>query len=138
MQSEYNIFQNGFDQDLVDKVKKEVTSFWGWGTFDKGIISGRVDKERTFEKDDCRSWAPWWKKSNKNQKIELMEKIFNKIESKDGVSLALAHAELSELKVKPIVGVKSLEQLNGVQRSYQKLGTVFPRYHQIMEEFFHD
>lgn len=136
LQSEFNIFNNGFDQELTNKVQSDVSSFWGWGTFDKGIISGSVTKDRTFEKNDCRSWAPWWKKSNKNEKIEIMEKILNKMQLSDGVSLALSHAAMSDLKVKPILGLKSLNHLNGVKAAYKELEDFFPLYQQIMNEFF--
>lgn len=42
----------------------------GWGSFDKGILSGRVELDRKFDASDCRSWAPWWKKGNWKEKVQ--------------------------------------------------------------------
>ena len=36
----------------------------GWGTLGKGLLTGRVYKGRQFDKEDARSWAPWWKNMN--------------------------------------------------------------------------
>ena len=56
-----------------------------WGSFfDKGIASGRVTLEREFDNVDCRSWAPWWKKSNKDEKIDFINSLKNKIKDVDG------------------------------------------------------
>jgi aryl-alcohol dehydrogenase-like predicted oxidoreductase len=71
LQSEMNLFnQEPFDR-LGSSWKSKLSM--GWGTFDKGILSGRVTKERTFSKEDARSWAPWWNKKEVLKKIERTE-----------------------------------------------------------------
>jgi myo-inositol catabolism protein IolS len=71
LQSELNLFnQKPFD-DLGDEWKN--TFSMSWGTFDKGILTGRVTKDRKFSKEDCRSWAPWWNKKEVAEKIEKTE-----------------------------------------------------------------
>lgn len=64
LQSEFSLFNDGFKDISFDKKKM------GWGTFDKGILSGSVTKDRKFSEEDCRSWAPWWKKSNWKEKVD--------------------------------------------------------------------
>ncbi len=138
LQSEFNLFNNGFDEHLIECARSISTSFWGWGTFDKGIISGSVTRDRSFEKDDCRSWAPWWKKSNKNQKIDLMQKIFKEVKDANGVSLALSHVALSNIKAKPIIGVKSISQFEGVKKSFEQLNEFTSIYQQVISRYFHE
>ena len=140
VQSEFNLFQFGVESDLLAQLQKEKIAFWGWGTFDKGISSGNVTKNRQFEKNDCRSWAPWWKKSNKDQKIELMQKIFSELPhgKNDGVALALAHSRFSSLKMNPIVGVKSFAQFENVLEHIDNLAQFKPFYVKVMEKYFNE
>jgi aryl-alcohol dehydrogenase-like predicted oxidoreductase len=73
LQSELNLFnQKAFD-DLGDLWKDKWTM--GWGTFDKGILSGRVTAKRKFTKEDARSWAPWWNKKEVQKKIERTNEL---------------------------------------------------------------
>lgn len=69
VQSEVNLFNNQF-ASLNTKAYK-----MGWGTFDKGVLTGNVRVDRKFDKDDCRSWAPWWKKSDWKEKVKKVEKL---------------------------------------------------------------
>lgn len=84
LQSELNLFNQAPFLSLSDERKKYLTM--SWGTFDKGILSGRVTKERKFEKDDARSWAPWWNKKEVSVKIERTNALKN-ILSDYGLSL---------------------------------------------------
>lgn len=69
IQSEFNFFHNGFENLKSDALKM------GWGTLDKGILSGVVDKDREFDKSDCRSSAPWWKKSDWKGRVQTASEI---------------------------------------------------------------
>lgn len=71
LQSELNLF----NQKAFDAIDWADTFSMGWGTFDKGILSGRVTKDRKFTKEDCRSWAPWWNKKEVAQKIERTDEL---------------------------------------------------------------
>jgi len=136
VQSEYNLFKNGFDKDLVDVAYQRKSTFWGWGTFDKGIISGRVTKDRSFGPHDCRSWAPWWKKSNKVEKIEVMQNIFSSCPhgKEDGTKLALYHANKSDPKISPIIGVKSISDLEKIFTDIKKLNDVDEAYYLALDK----
>lgn len=122
VQSEFNLFNNKEAETLFPLLTKEKISFMGWGTLDKGIISGRVDKSREFDKEDARSWAPWWKKSNKDKKIEVIQKIkgSKKYNSLDFVSLALSFNLSYENVNLCLVGPRNKNQLRQLLSSYKQ------------------
>ena len=72
-QSEHNLWTTE-SYEMVQKENPE-SLFMGWGTFDKGILSGRVLKDRQYEKDDARSWAPWWNKKQVNKKLDKLDRL---------------------------------------------------------------
>ena len=123
VQSELNLFNRASVNDLFPFLKEQKISFMSWGTFDKGIITGRVSKQRKFDQSDARSWAPWWKKSNYQEKIEKMQKVFLFLQQQNvsPVSLALAH-NLSYPEVSSaICGIRNIEQLDSVFYALENL-----------------
>lgn len=76
IQSQFNLFEKGSDDELDGLLKKHDTAVMSWGTLDKGILTGRVERNRKFDKTDCRSWAPWWKAMDKESRYRTMEKIW--------------------------------------------------------------
>jgi myo-inositol catabolism protein IolS len=113
VQCEYNIF-NPKIEHLFPYLEKHDISFMSWGVFDKGIVSGTVNAKRKFDKCDARSWAPWWKKSNKSKKIKLMEeKIFPLIkeEGVNGIELAIGHNLRPKVVDLVLCGVRNPGQL---------------------------
>lgn len=117
LQSEYNLFNQTHFEDLPTHIPK-----MGWGTFDKGILTGRVDKERKFDQSDCRSWAPWWKKSPLDAKLAKVEKIKLIIREYDLslLDIALHFSLKNQINLMPIVGIKNDQQLNSVLDSYHR------------------
>jgi myo-inositol catabolism protein IolS len=73
LQSELNLFRPEPIELLGEDWKNKFTM--SWGTLDKGILSGRVTKERQFDSDDCRSWAPWWNKKEVEKKAERVKNL---------------------------------------------------------------
>jgi aryl-alcohol dehydrogenase-like predicted oxidoreductase len=73
IQSELNLFNQGAFESLQDEWRQRLSM--SWGTFDKGILSGRVTNQRKYTKEDCRSWAPWWNKKEVVKKVERVEKL---------------------------------------------------------------
>lgn len=119
LQSESNIFNNAFkDLGNIDKAYK-----LGWGTFDKGILSGSVTLDRKFDKSDCRSWAPWWKKSNWKEKVLFVEKLslylkdqpFSLLEMAIGFSLLINQVD------SVICGLKNKKQLEEILLAFNNL-----------------
>jgi aryl-alcohol dehydrogenase-like predicted oxidoreductase len=115
IQSEFNFFTNSFVREqLLPYAKEKNMSFMSWGTLDKGILTGRVDEQRkTYDKSDCRSWAPWWKDADNSAKFEAMKKIWPLLDEThhNGLELALGHnLSFPDLSV-AICGAKSSDQL---------------------------
>lgn len=133
VQSEFNLFTNKFvSEQLFPYLKEKNISFMSWGTLDKGIITGRVDQNRkTYDKSDCRSWAPWWKSADNSDKFEAMKKLWPLLDKNHhtGLELALAYnLSYPELSV-AICGAKSSAQL----QSLLKAATNLPKYEELEE-----
>ena len=134
VQSEFNFFTNAFvRQELFPYLKEKNISFMSWGTLDKGILTGRVDEARkTYDKSDCRSWAPWWKEADNHEKFLAMKKLWPRLDEThhNGLELALAHnLSFPELSV-AICGAKSSEQLKTLFKALENLPTK-----ELMAEF---
>lgn len=99
VQSEFNYFNDGFRSLDFNALKM------GWGTFDKGILSSSVKIDTKFSQYDCRSWAPWWKKSNWKEKVRLAESLQKKIHPTTLKEFSFKHS-LDSIDFS-IVGMKS-------------------------------
>lgn len=73
IQSELNLFNTQAFDRLESQWQEKLSM--SWGTFDKGILTGRVTRERKFDREDSRHSAPWWNKKEVLQKIERTEKL---------------------------------------------------------------
>lgn len=73
IQGELNAFNQSTFSDLQNLWQPKLSM--GWGTFDKGILSGRVVEGRKYDASDARSWAPWWNKKEVSKKIVATEKL---------------------------------------------------------------
>lgn len=73
LQSELNVLNTKAFDDLDEEWKKYFSM--GWGTLDKGILSGRVTENRKYDQSDARSWAPWWNKKEVLKKIERVKQL---------------------------------------------------------------
>lgn len=116
IQAQLNVFERESLDDLIPLSKEKELSFMSWGTLDKGILSGRVTKTRTFDKSDCRSWAPWWKAMDKTIKYERMEKIntYLKDIEKSSISLALSFNQSFDNVDSILCGGRTIEQWSGL------------------------
>ncbi len=114
IQSEHNIFHAPND-DMVATIRENDLSFMGWGTFDKGILTGRVTKKREqakdYDEDDCRKSAPWWQQKvvlEKCEKVELLKPIADELEI-DLSELALRYLFSHDWHSTTLMGAKSLK-----------------------------
>lgn len=116
VQSQFNLFENAQPQSLFPYLKANDIDFMSWGTLDKGILTGSVNKERKFEAVDCRSWAPWWKQTDFETRYNTLDKLKPLMSEYQvsGLELAL-HFNLSfeELTV-AICGARNSKQLHGL------------------------
>jgi myo-inositol catabolism protein IolS len=120
IQSELNIY-NKQAWELLEGQWQDLFSM-GWGTFDKGILTGRVHEERKYDSTDARSWAPWWNKKEVAIKIKRVAKL-KEILSDYGLNLIqfCLHFNLHSFGITScIVGAKTREDLEGVELNLNK------------------
>lgn len=129
IQNEVNLFR---DQTLtfLNDLKHNKIGLMGWGTLDKGILSGSVRKEdQQYEKEDCRSWAPWWKKEKELRKKKfLAQQKINELISHhklEGVTVTLLDVAIHYCLMKEhldvsLVGGKTIHQWDEILKSLDK------------------
>lgn len=121
VQNQLNLFERGV-LPLVEELAQKDISFMSWGTFDKGILTGRVNSKRTFDSSDCRAWAPWWKAMKKDGRYQAVAEITRFLaKDKDNPvslsALALAHnLSITGVDV-ALCGMKNSEQLHDAIRA---------------------
>ncbi len=120
VQNQLNIFERS-SEELFSSLSENKQFFMSWGTLDKGIITGRVNKNRSFDKDDVRSSnAPWWNDEVNTPKLKAMEKILPLItdHGHTGLEMALSHNislyQQYKLSGVSLCGAKSPDQLDGI------------------------
>lgn len=122
IQSQLNFFERDVTKEILPLVAQQEISFMSWGTLDKGILTGRVHRDRTFDKSDCRSWAPWWKAMDKESRYKVMDKInpILKDHGYTGLDLALSFNLATEGCSTLLCGARNHEQLDGILNSLER------------------
>ncbi len=134
LQGPLNVFDQSGLLSVQVALKNDPVEFMSYGTLDKGILTGRVTPQRSFDPEDCRSWAPWWKSSDKEWKWKTLAEITPLLE-KENVSyldLALAHNLSIPLVSTLIVGSRTLEQWNSLFESYSKVEKNLTQYKSLL------
>lgn len=122
LQGEFNFFASYPKDALFPLVDQHQLGFMAYGTFDKGILTGRVDANRTFEDpSDVRSHASWWTETDRSQKYETMEKILPHLEAHGhtGAQLALAYIMRHPQVSTALCGSKNPNQLQSTLDALQ-------------------
>ncbi len=122
VQNEVNMFCPG-DTETLDLVGAQEIDFFSWGTFDKGILTGRVFEGRVFAPEDARSWAPWWKKSPVQIKVATTLDLEN-YALKNGFSLlemALGFALKNQQVSSALCGFRTRQQLSDILNALENL-----------------
>ncbi len=125
VQNELNLFSRASVSFIEESLAAQAISFMSWGTFDKGILTGRVSKSRSFDSSDCRSWAPWWKAIKKDERYKVVEKLSELLKDTPYTlqSLAMAH-NLSISGVDMVLcGMRSTEQLESALLASESLAS---------------
>jgi aryl-alcohol dehydrogenase-like predicted oxidoreductase len=102
--------------DKLEKLRSALPSHCltqSWGTLAKGILTGRVTLNRSYDSYDARSWAPWWKQMDLKKLIDQAQPFLDTVKEFEISPLALAIVYNFEvLKFNQvIVGFKSLQDL---------------------------
>jgi aryl-alcohol dehydrogenase-like predicted oxidoreductase len=123
LQAECNLFNPLPFKSLQSILIEHKVGFMSWGTLDKGILTGRVTPERTFDSVDARAWAPWWKHADRSPKYSAMKKINSLLEENNhtGLELALGYVlQFRELST-ALCGMRSIEQLESAVKALTNL-----------------
>lgn len=121
LQSELNVLSTQAFDALSEEWKKYFTM--SWGTFDKGILTGRVVEGRKYDASDARSWAPWWNKKEVTTKIERVKQL-ETILSDYKISLTqyCLHFNLNLYGISScLIGVKNISDLVEVTSHLQNI-----------------
>ena len=102
-----------------------------WGTLAKGILTGRVDRHRTYDPSDARHSEPWWVNANHEPQFAVMDALVPFLADHDhtGLELALGYLHHREYVDTLLCGVRNLAQLNTAVQALQRLPS-----HDVMVE----
>lgn len=121
VQSQFSLFERAAQEKLFPYLQEKRIGFMSWGTLDRGILTGHVTRERTFDEYDARRGAPWWKEDVVRRKLDAMEEIQAILDGHSGLELALGfvlrHREVSTA----LCGIRSEEQLDTILSALDNL-----------------
>lgn len=100
--------------DLLEKTE-DLTQLgvMSWGTLAKGILTGRVDRQRTFDPVDARHSEPWWVNANHEPHFATMDELSPMLADLGHTGLELALGYLADRGTVDtlLCGVRNLGQL---------------------------
>lgn len=116
LQDEFNFFKDDLKKTLFPTVRENNYGLMTWGTLGKGVLTGRVTRNRKFDSSDCRSWAPWWKTSYLQNKIDEIEKFNSSLKTVGltGLQVALGFNLSFQEVSTAICGIRNLQQLKNL------------------------
>lgn len=127
IQHEYNVFKRASFREIGKFAISHNLGVMGYGTFNKGILTGHVTLEREklqqFSKTDLRSWAPWWKREDrtyqyafvKDLELLLKESGYGLLDFALGFSLAEPSISTA------LCGMRSISQLREITAALDHL-----------------
>ncbi|MEE2786961.1 MAG: aldo/keto reductase [Myxococcota bacterium] len=116
VQGQMSLFENGARDTLFPHLNEPAIGFMSWGTLEKGILTGRVKPQRTFDAVDVRSYAPWWTQADHRPHYATMERLAPLFEESghSGLEIALGHVLDYAVTSTALCGARTLEQLDGL------------------------
>ena len=76
-QPPYNIFERGIEEDVIPYCHEHDITMLLYGAICRGLLSGRMIADTTFEGDDIRKVDPKFKKPRFEQYLEAVQKLDN-------------------------------------------------------------
>ena len=94
-----------------------------WGTLAKGILTGRVDRHRTFDPSDARHSEPWWVNANHEPLFTIMDRLQPLLQKEgySGLELALGYLKYRGCVDTLLCGIRTLEQLESAVQALMHL-----------------
>lgn len=75
-QPPYNIFERGIEQDVMPYCKKHGITLMTYGALCRGLLSGKLDRDRKFTGDDLRKVDPKFQQPRFDQYLEAVNRLF--------------------------------------------------------------
>jgi aryl-alcohol dehydrogenase-like predicted oxidoreductase len=115
LQSEFNVFNNTNAKQLFEHCKKSQTGFMAYGPLAKGILSGRVTKDRKYDASDFRAQVSFVQKQAESL-FSLQHKFLNlaKVHGLEPQVLATAYVLSRAETSVTIAGMKSIAQVDSL------------------------
>ncbi len=113
IQSEYSMWWRQPEQELFSMLEELNIGFVPFSPLGKGYLTGRFDKNSTFEKDDFRSIVPRFTQENleANQKFVDYVKVMAAQKGITPAQLALSWVLAQKPYIAPIPGTRKIERL---------------------------
>lgn len=124
LQGEFNLFQVYARESLFETIHAEEMGWMGWGSLDRGILTGRVDRDRVFEDPtDVRTHASWWVDVDRTPKFDAMEMMlpFLRDCGYTGLQAALGFVLQYEEVSTALCGIKGPQQLETALEALEHL-----------------
>lgn len=112
LQGQYQFLAPDLDQ-LSPLIKKHQLGCMSWGTYHKGVLTGRVKKDTQYKQSDARKKSPWWKRSQVNKEIDLFSPIQKELLKRkiDLRAFALGFVLKNDFITTAMVGMRTLDYL---------------------------
>ena len=113
VQSEYSMWYRKPEEGLLDTLEELGIGFVPFSPLGKAILTGRFNKDTTFDKTDFRSTIPRFNHENLEKNIILVDYVKELAEKKQTTPAKIALAWLLHQKpwIVPIPGTKKVERL---------------------------
>ena len=113
VQSEYSMWYRKVETEVLPTLERLGIGFVPFSPLGKAVLTGRIDKNTSFEKDDFRSQIPRFEKKNLENNLLLVDYVKSLAKNKGTSMAALALAWLLAQKpwIVPIPGTKKLERV---------------------------
>ncbi len=113
VQSEYSMWYRKLEEGLLDTLEGLGIGFVPFSPLGKAVLTGRFNKDTTFDKTDFRSTIPRFNHENLQKNIVLVDYVKELAEQKQTTPARIALAWLLHQKpwIVPIPGTKKIERL---------------------------
>lgn len=125
IQSEYSMWWREPEKELFSLLEELNIGFVPFSPLGKGYLTGRFDKNSTFDKDDFRSIVPRFTKENLEANQKFVDYIKD-LAAKKGITpaqLALSWVLAQKPYIAPIPGTRKIERLEENLKAYDVLLT---------------
>ena len=120
-QGQDSFFESWNRTNIFDQLTSINAGFMAWGTLEKGILTGRVTAERSFDQHDVRSHAPWWTSVDHSKHFEVMTRLksFLKGVGYTSIECAISHVLRGDVVSTALCGARTTEQIDGLVQAVE-------------------